>query len=146
MGEHAFRVALLDDDAVVFAAQAHVDAVDAADDRRAAADALAAHAGDRSGFVGHFDIHRVGVLARLVGSGHEGELEPGFFRQVEGLANAQIVGGHAKQAGHEGLVGAVSSVGVRETAVEREGCLAWFACQKAAAHERDAQCACGVAA
>ena len=138
MREHASHVALLHDDAVVFACQAHVHAVDAADHRRAAADALAAHARDGARFVRHVDIYRVGVLARRVGGGHEFEVEPCRAGDVERFADAGVVGGHAQQARHERLVGSVAAVGVGEAAVQGERGLARLAREQATAHQRDA--------
>ena len=113
---------------------------------RAAADAFAAHAGHGARFVRHVDIHRVGVLARRVGGGHEFELEPRRAGDVERIADAGVVGGHAQQACHERLVGSVAAVGVGEAAVQGEGGLARLAREQAPAHERDAQRARGVAA
>ena len=70
-------IVLLDHDAVVFAGQAHVDAVEAADDGRAAADALAAHGRGAAGCVHYLDVHGVGVVdIGIIVARHEFERKP----------------------------------------------------------------------
>ena len=109
------------------------------DDGRAAADALAAHRHVRAGVVGHIDVHGVGVVDVVGGARREREGEPGRLRAVERVADAFVVGRHAKHAGDERLVGAVTVVGLGEASVEFEIGGDGRARQQAPAHERDAQ-------
>ena len=121
VGEHAGLVALPHDHARALAGDAHVDAVDAPDDRRAAAHALAAHGHLVAGGVDHADVDGVGVLVvRRVGQGREGKREPGLFGQGERIADAQVIGRKSQHARHERLVSAVSGKRVRERPQKRE--------------------------
>ena len=114
MGQHALLVALPHDDARALAGDAHVDVVDLADDGRAAADALAAHIHRVARGVHDADVDGVGMVVLRVGQRDEREREPRLARKVEGVADAQVVGGQPQHAGHEGLVGAVAGERVRE--------------------------------
>ena len=67
--------------------------------------------------IGDFDAHGVGVGHRLVRSRLEGETQVLLFGDFERIANAFVVGRHAKQACDKGLVGAVSAIGMGKAAV-----------------------------
>ena len=146
MGQHALGIALAHDDAVVGAGQLHIHTVDTGDLRHAAADALTADLHRHARGVGDGDVHGVGVRGAYVGQRFEGEREPCLLGIGEGIADAQVVGFHAQQAGHQGTVGAVSGMGMREAAVQLEHGVHRFASQKFAAQVGDAQRAGGMAA
>ena len=81
--ENARHVALLHDDAVIFARQANVDAVDARDDRCASANALSTHGNMRTRGIGDFDAYGVGVGHRLVRTRLECETQVLLFGDFE---------------------------------------------------------------
>ena len=145
--EHARQVALLHHDRVVLAGDVDVHPVDLADDRRAAAHALAAHF--HTPAFGGFDddIDGVGVLVVVaVGQGGEREVEPRLAGVRERAADAQVVGREAEHAGDQGLVGAVAGQGMREAAEQAELHVRRQLAGQLARHVRDAQRAGGVAA
>ena len=138
--QHAGHVALAHDDARAFAGHVHVDAVDAADDRRPAAHAFAAHAHLVAGGVLHENVDGVGVLIVVgIGQSRESKREPRLFSQLERIAYAQVVGCQSQHAGHERLVGAVPGQSVRERSQQTKLDASRFGKAEPARHERDAQ-------
>ena len=92
VGEHSAHIALVHDHARVLAGDVHVDAVDAPDDRSAAADGDAPHFQGAPLAALAADVHGVGV-------GHLGgrvpddfHLHAGGLRQGEGVGHARVVG------------------------------------------------------
>ena len=145
MGKHARLVSLPHDDARVLAGDVHVDAVEAGDHGRAAADALAAHANRAARLVGHGDVDRVGVREIVgLGVGGEGKDEPLCGGPAEGVADAQVISGKPKHARDKGLVGAVALVGVRERPEKPKLRFLGRRAAQVSRHERDAQRACGM--
>lgn len=77
-----------------------VDAVHAPQHRGTAADTLAAHF-ERVAFrIGGNDVDRVGMVVRRIEQGSEGKFHSRFMREVERIANAQVIGFKPQHACH----------------------------------------------
>ena len=120
-GEHARKVAMGYEQGAVHAGDIDAHAVDATDAHLASAEAFAAHLHGLAAGVFHIDIDGVGMDGAVVAGNDEGVAEPTSVCDVEGVADALVIGIEAQDAGHEGTVCTVASVGVGKAIPEGEG-------------------------
>ena len=92
MSQRSRQVLLTNDHAVEFARDVHIDAIDARELRRAAADGNTTCHHLVAVAVDHAGLNRVGMRSFGNGIGLERKLQPLFLCQVKGIAYAQIVG------------------------------------------------------
>ena len=120
-GEHAWQVAMGYEQGTVHAGDVDAHAVDATDAHLASAEAFASYLHGLAAGVFHIDIDGVGMDGAVVAGNVESVAEPTSVCNVEGVADALIIGIEAQDAGHEGAVCTVASVGVGKAIPQSEG-------------------------
>ncbi len=139
VAQHARHVALVQDEGVVLPRYLHAVTVDHGQPRRAATHGLPARHDLVAVCVAHAHVHGVGVRHLRLGVRGDAKAKPALARDMQRVANPQVVRVHAQHARHKRAVRAMPAVRSRKRAVQRELHLHGRRVQKLARHLRNAQ-------
>ena len=112
--QNALLVVLMHYQRIAFARNLHAHAVDMRELCRAAAHRHAAEAVRGARRIHGFDVHRIGMVVLRLGKRHNVHIHPCFLRQGEGIANTQVIGRKPQHSRHQGAVGTMPRIRVRE--------------------------------